>query len=290
MVQRPTPETKQGVAMIRLYSSAGSTDLEILEPAMDVAEWVTLRERIGTLILVRGNKPLAELFNAFPFQLSWGTNRSNDEFLVLHAELSIERYTAFGEADAIRRAACVEIADTLAQFGVPVDFIVITPESPASIQDVDSATPVITSAIVERALRDAQQLIQTSGPISAIDRVHTALHGYLRAHCHQAGVGFPVNASATELWKLLRSQQPRLSAGYVRGRDIQKILRAVSSIVDALGSIRNRASVAHPNEALLDEPEAMLFINAVRTLLHYLDAKTGSPLADPRHTQPSSDR
>jgi Abortive infection C-terminus len=37
--------------------------------------------------------------------------------------------------------------------------------------------------------------------------------------------------------------------------------------------LRNNASVAHPNEALLDEPEAMLAINAARTILHYLDAK-----------------
>jgi hypothetical protein len=43
--------------------------------------------------------------------------------------------------------------------------------------------------------------------------------------------------------------------------------------MDALQPIRNNASVAHPNEALLDAPEAMLVVNTARTLLHYLDAK-----------------
>jgi hypothetical protein len=35
----------------------------------------------------------------------------------------------------------------------------------------------------------------------------------------------------------------------------------------------HNASPAHPNEALLAEPEAMLVINAAKTILHYLDNK-----------------
>jgi len=45
--------------------------------------------------------------------------------------------------------------------------------------------------------------------------------------------------------------------------------------------VRNNASVAHPNEALLGEPEATLVINTVRTLLSYLEDKR-------RRTSPSS--
>jgi hypothetical protein len=50
-------------------------------------------------------------------------------------------------------------------------------------------------------------------------------------------------------------------------------LRALTSILDALNPARNRGSLAHPNEALLDEAEAVLFINAARTTLQYLDSK-----------------
>lgn len=39
--------------------------------------------------------------------------------------------------------------------------------------------------------------------------------------------------------------------------------------------IRNHASVAHPIEELLEEPEPMLVINITRSILHYLDAKLG---------------
>jgi hypothetical protein len=47
----------------------------------------------------------------------------------------------------------------------------------------------------------------------------------------------------------------------------------VTSILDAMNPARNRGSLAHPNEDLLGEHEAILFINAARTILQYLDAK-----------------
>jgi len=47
----------------------------------------------------------------------------------------------------------------------------------------------------------------------------------------------------------------------------------MAQIVDVLNPVRNQKSRAHPNEDLLEEPETMLFVNAVRTLLHYLNDK-----------------
>jgi hypothetical protein len=49
----------------------------------------------------------------------------------------------------------------------------------------------------------------------------------------------------------------------------------MSAIIAVLNPVRNRASVAHPNDELLEEPEAMLVINAVRTILQYVNAKLG---------------
>jgi abortive infection Abi-like protein len=51
------------------------------------------------------------------------------------------------------------------------------------------------------------------------------------------------------------------------------VLNACSSILDALNPVRNRASVAHPNEELLGRDEAQLVINVGRSLLSYLDGK-----------------
>ena len=51
---------------------------------------------------------------------------------------------------------------------------------------------------------------------------------------------------------------------------------AMGTAVDSVGTIRNNESVAHANETLADVPEAMLAINATRTILAYLDSRLGS--------------
>jgi Abortive infection C-terminus len=62
----------------------------------------------------------------------------------------------------------------------------------------------------------------------------------------------------------------------VRGGGTGNIAKSLASISNALNPIRNRGSLAHPNESLLDEPEAMLVINAVKTLMTYLEARVSN--------------
>jgi hypothetical protein len=139
---------------------------------------------------------------------------------------------------------------------------------------VASPTPRITSQVVEAAIKDAEQLIKSRGAVNGLDRVHTTLHGYLLAACDDAGLHYGADPGVTDLFKLLK-QHPALLATGPRAGDIEKILKAFSSVLDAMNPLRNRTSMAHPNPTLLAEPEAMLTINAARTILHYLDAKLG---------------
>lgn len=138
---------------------------------------------------------------------------------------------------------------------------------------VSSPSPRITSEVVERAIIDAEALISKNGATSGVDRVHTALHGYLRAACDAALLAYSKDPGLTDLFKVLRESHPRFQIRGPRSGDIDQVMRSVGAIMAALNPVRNKASVAHPNEALLEEPEAMLVINAARTILHYLDAK-----------------
>ena len=140
---------------------------------------------------------------------------------------------------------------------------------------IASPEPKTTSAVVERAIGDVEALVQTSGAVSGVDRVHTALHGYLRAVCERENIAYGKDDSMTRLFKSLRQHHPALQNLGARPQDIERVLQSFASIMDALNPIRNNASIAHPNEDLLDKDEAMLVINAARTLLHYLDAKFG---------------
>jgi len=138
---------------------------------------------------------------------------------------------------------------------------------------VESPSPKITTALVERAISDTESLLKTSGATSGVDRIHTALHGYLRAVCADAGIKYAEDYSITKLFKLLRQNHPSLKNLGARQSDIEKILNSFGNIMDAMNPIRNKASVAHANDYLLEKDEAMLVINAAKTILHYLDAK-----------------
>lgn len=138
---------------------------------------------------------------------------------------------------------------------------------------VATPAPRISSAVVERAISDLETLLQTNGAVSGVDRVHTALHGYLRAVCDSEGIPYDRDESMTRLFRLLRQYHPALQNLGTRSSDIVRILQSFANIMDVLNPIRNNASVAHPNADLLEKDEAMLVINAARTLLHYLDAK-----------------
>lgn len=137
------------------------------------------------------------------------------------------------------------------------------------------ATPTLstTSEVVERAIADAEELIKRTGATSGVDRIHTALHGYLKAVCSREGMAVTGDSGLTHLFKLLRQQHPRLQLAGPRQQDVDSIFKAIANVMDSLNPIRNQASVAHPNPALLGEEEAMFVINATRTVLHYLNAK-----------------
>jgi hypothetical protein len=135
--------------------------------------------------------------------------------------------------------------------------------------------PAQTMEVVRRAIDDVQTLLDKGGPTSAVDRVHTSLHGHLRYLCDDASIEYAKDDTTTSLLKKLRREHPQLQDLGQRSQDIEKILNASASILDALNPVRNNASVAHPNKNLLDKPEAQLVVNAGRTLLTYLDAKLG---------------
>ena len=137
---------------------------------------------------------------------------------------------------------------------------------------VSQVMPVVTSAVVERALADAETLLTTTGATSALDRVHTALHGYLKEICRSHKIEPEKDAPTTRLFKLLRAQCPEFLVT-AHGEQSERVLSAIAQILDAMNPLRNRGSVAHPNERLLDNPEAMLCINATRTVFHYLNSK-----------------
>jgi hypothetical protein len=147
------------------------------------------------------------------------------------------------------------------------------------LERLESGAPVAqprlqtTSEAVERAIKDAEALIQSTGAPSSVDRVHTALHAHLMAVCTKAQIAYLEDAGVTALFKVIREQHPAFRDLGPRGAEVTQVVRSCATILDALGPVRNRASGAHPNPTVLPPAEAMLVVNIVRTLLHYFDLK-----------------
>lgn len=257
------------------YSRSGNQGFEILGQEMPDEQWAKIKRTACQLLAARNKNSAVSLLESIPFELSQGTNYFNDEFLVLHASLPIEEYVKYAglDTDPNVKLAFNIIAATLSELGVLVRFISIDVQT-ETIKLVPQPELETTSEVVERALKDSLQLLNYSGPASAVDRIHTALHGYMKAVCIKHNITFEKQSSLTELFKAVRVNHPTFENINTGSEEVRRLVGALSAIIDALNTLRNQASVAHPNDCILGEPEAYLAINCARTLLHYIDSKS----------------
>lgn len=132
-----------------------------------------------------------------------------------------------------------------------------------------------TLEVIKTALKNADTLLAEHGAASAVDRVHTALHGYLREVCDKAKLAYGAQPSMTELYKLIRTKHPAFAATGPHADTIRKVAVSLASALDAVNTLRNQASAAHPNEELLDDVDAGLAFNAASTVFNYVRGKVG---------------
>lgn len=262
--------------MFTVYSGSGAKDFSIGDKCISNNQWATFRRGATSLLRARGNEAAVGLFESLPFELRQGENFFGDEFVVLYAELPMERYVEFVDryANPQDRFEFRQIAHALSEIcPLYIRFIAFDAVISEGVAPIEEPQLQITNRVVEEALADARQLISARGSTSGVDRAHTAFHGYLRALCNEAGIETPDDADITKLYRNLRDHHPKIVASGARSSDITQTLRALSSIVAVLNPLRNRASLAHPNLDLLDQPEADLVLNCIHTLLRYLDLK-----------------
>jgi hypothetical protein len=262
-----------------LYGNGGSHQIDLIE-AMPVAIYeVKKRGALRYLKASWAPPGSIELLENFPFRLWDATNDFNDRFEVLYLEAGMDLYVEIeheGDGWGTRiHTGIPQIADAFKKIGHEVRFVAVGLNLGENTPNVTISDLIVTSDVVEAALKDAETLIDSAGPANALDRVHTAFHAYLESACEKAGITPNEEAPITELFSTLRNGHPALAIQNPEHREkMNQIFRGVSKIIEALDSLRDRASLAHPNE-LLDNDEAMLAINVVRSMLRYLDSRLG---------------
>jgi hypothetical protein len=126
--------------------------------------------------------------------------------------------------------------------GRPIRFIVVELDVNGNVRSVAAPTELaVTSEAVEAALTDAETLIRTSGPANALDRVHTALHGYLEAICDREFIFYEDDASITALFGAIRRHHPAIQSKDPQAQQMSAvILRGMAGIIDSLNLVRNK--------------------------------------------------
>jgi len=264
------------LSMLKLYHQrSGARDFTVGSVDRSFDEWTQIRLGASRILYSQGHELASNLLKKIPFEVYNGTNSFGDDFLVLYAKVPLEQYIDLKRFESVPKLSRVfeQIARTVSELGLTVRFIAAELDNQSVPEPVNSPTPEVTSDSVVRALRDAGTLISSSGATSAVDRLHTAFHGYLIAKCKKEGIVYTSGQNIIQLFKAIRTNHPAFQKPTPRKQDIDRILKSMATIVDALNPVRNMASMAHPSESLIEEEEAMLFINAIRTLLHYLESK-----------------
>lgn len=137
--------------------------------------------------------------------------------------------------------------------------------------DVIDFTTISITEVVSKAISDAELFMSQGKYDSAFDRIHTAIHGYLRKVLDNKSVTYEESDTLSQLYSKLHTKISS-EIGDVEIADLVKtILRSASGIIAAINDLRNRHSLSHPNEILLQKREAEFAISLTKTVTDYLN-------------------
>ena len=88
-----------------------------------------------------------------------------------------------------------------------------------------------------------------------------------------SGCRLPADPSLNVVFKMIREHFIEFSKPIPHDSEAKRVFGSLASALDSLNTIRNRGTLAHPNELLLNESEAMLYINLSRAVLTYIETK-----------------
>lgn len=236
--------------------------------------------------MARGHVVAAEILRTAPFSAHKGNlGFRSPGFVALTADVTDEDFARLAtlKENPSFKGELVALVQALADCGLPdVELVEVLPLLG------DGATPAVASerlevnsAAVRLAMADAERVLKQGSPaILAVDRVHSALHGYLGEVCAAAGLqNLGANPTVGALWKQLRTEHPAFTCVGPHAEQVDKLMKAAAAGVDALGNLRNHGSIAHANANLLDEAEAYLAINFTRSILNYVTRRIASTKA-----------
>lgn len=135
---------------------------------------------------------------------------------------------------------------------------------------IDFSTISLTE-VIGKAISDAELLMGEGKYDSAFDRVHTAFHGYLRKLLDNKGVAYEESDTLSQLYTKLHTELSSNIGSTEIAELVKKSLRSASGVIAAINEMRNRHSLSHPNDDLLQKREAEFAIRLIKDLSDYIN-------------------
>lgn len=137
--------------------------------------------------------------------------------------------------------------------------------------EVIDYSAISLTEVVAKAISDAELFMSQGKYDSALDRIHTAVHGYLRKILDNKQVTYEESDTLSQLYTKLHIKISDSMGASPIADLIKTTLRSASGIIPSMNDLRNRHSLSHPNEMLLQKREAELVISIVKNITDYIN-------------------
>ena len=136
---------------------------------------------------------------------------------------------------------------------------------------VDFRKIAYQSETIQQAISDAEMFICNEKYESAVDRIYTAFHGYLRQILDKHYVSYLPDDSIAALYSKLHTFYGSSIHPQEVANRIKDIVRSGSGMVTKINELRNNNTIAHANIQLIQKREAELVIRMINALLNYIE-------------------
>ena len=138
--------------------------------------------------------------------------------------------------------------------------------------EVIDFSAISLTEVISKAINDAELLMEQGKYDSAFDRIHTAYHGYLRKVLDNKGLCYEESDTLSQLYTKLHTKISSNISSSEIAELIRTSLRSGSGIIAAINEMRNKHSLSHPNDDLLQKREAQFAIKLVRDISDYINS------------------
>lgn len=122
--------------------------------------------------------------------------------------------------------------------------------------------------ILKLAIEDANKFMYEGNYTSALDRVHTFFMGYIRENLRSKGIEYTENETLNQLFKKIYSFY---ESEKLIDKKIGTILKSMTGAISSINDLRNKNSLSHPNENIVNNRDAKLAIETVKMITNYLE-------------------